>query len=150
MLVFAAEPYHYLQDAICQHGSLPAGRIESRRFPDGEHYHRVLDTVAAQDAVLIGGTIDDEQTLAVYDVACALVSERAASLTLLVPYFGHSTMDRAVWPGEAVTAKTRARLFSHASYAPATRWCWLLGAQRLPEEAGVTRNPHRNPTRGRS
>ena len=117
MLVFALEPYHYLQEAICQQRDVSAGRIESRRFPDGECYHRVLDTVAGRDVALIGGTIDDEQTLVVYDVASALVSERAASLTLLVPYFGHSTMDRAVWPGEAVTAKTRARLLSNVPQA---------------------------------
>ncbi|HWZ04974.1 MAG TPA: ribose-phosphate diphosphokinase, partial [Mucilaginibacter sp.] len=34
------------------------------------------------------------------------------SLTLVVPYFGYSTMERAVLPGEIVTAKTRARLLS--------------------------------------
>jgi ribose-phosphate pyrophosphokinase len=33
-------------------------------------------------------------------------------MTMVVPYFGYSTMERAVHPGEVVTAKTRARLLS--------------------------------------
>ena len=36
----------------------------------------------------------------------------AKSLTIVIPYFGYSTMERAVKPGEIVKAKTRARLLS--------------------------------------
>jgi len=47
-----------------------------------------------------------------FDLACSIVSYGAKSLTLVIPYFGYSTMERAVLPGEIVTAKTRARLLS--------------------------------------
>src|SRR6185312_10534308 len=36
----------------------------------------------------------------------------ACSLTLVVPYFGYATMERATKPGEVVTAKSRARILS--------------------------------------
>jgi ribose-phosphate pyrophosphokinase len=40
------------------------------------------------------------------------VSNGAASLQLIIPYFGYSTMERATKYGEIVTAKTRANLLS--------------------------------------
>jgi ribose-phosphate pyrophosphokinase len=42
----------------------------------------------------------------------------AQKLTLLVPYFGYSTMERAVNEGEAVKAKARARLLSAIPRSP--------------------------------
>ena len=62
--------------------------------------------------MLVGGTIDDAATLELFDLASALVSYGANSLSIVVPYFGYSTMERAVLPGKIVTAKSRARLLS--------------------------------------
>jgi ribose-phosphate pyrophosphokinase len=60
----------------------------------------------------VGGTISDADTLELYDLACAAAKYDAKSVTMLIPYFGYATMERAVKPGEVVTAKTRARLLS--------------------------------------
>ncbi|HVE72235.1 MAG TPA: ribose-phosphate diphosphokinase [Thermoanaerobaculia bacterium] len=108
MLVFAIDRYEDLA------GSLGAetGRITRRLFPDGEHYLRVEDEVNDRDVVLVGGTVDHDATLELYDLACALVESGASTLTLIVPYFGYSTMERAVMPGESVMAKNRARMLS--------------------------------------
>jgi ribose-phosphate pyrophosphokinase len=93
------------------------GEIERRRFPDGEWYQRLLTEVHERSVVLIGGTTDDTHTLFLYDLACAAVKYGARRLDVCVPYFGYSTMERAVYPGEVVTAKTRARLLSAVPYA---------------------------------
>jgi len=69
-------------------------------------------TVDGRDVALLGGTVSDTATLELYDLACALVKYGARTLTIVIPYFGYSTMERAVKPGEVVTAKTRARLLS--------------------------------------
>jgi ribose-phosphate pyrophosphokinase len=92
-------------------GRLP-GTIERTEFPDGERLLRIADEVDGRDVVLVGGTIDDAATLDVFDLGAALVTNGARRLTLVVPYFGYSTMERATRPGEVVTAKTRARLLS--------------------------------------
>lgn len=112
LLAFCAHSYAYLGDELCQLGGFDRGEIEVRHFPDGERYQRLLTAVAGRDVLLIGGTISDADTLALYDVACAIVKYGAESLTLIIPYYGYSTMERAVRPGEVVTAKTRARLLS--------------------------------------
>lgn len=89
-----------------------AGQLERKTFPDKERYFRIVDDVRGCDVVLLGGTVSDEDTLEIFDLASGMVRYGARSLTLVVPYFGYSTMERAVKPGEVVTAKTRARLLS--------------------------------------
>jgi ribose-phosphate pyrophosphokinase len=124
-LVFATHSYIYMQTALCQRPAMEQGSVERHVFPDGERYQRVLSDASGCDVVLIGGTVSDRDTLEMYDLACTLVDERARSLTLVIPYFGYSTMERAVNRGEVVTAKTRARLFSAIPPAPAGN-CVLL------------------------
>ncbi len=91
---------------------LEAGEVKVVYFPDGERYQRLITEVFGRDVVLLGGTISDNDTLEFYDLACAIEKQGAASLTMLIPYFGYSTMERAVNKGDVVTAKTRARLLS--------------------------------------
>lgn len=111
-ILFAIPQYRYLQTAMQRRGGFEPGEIETREFPDGERYQRILTAVSGRDVVLVGGTVSDEATLRIYDLACALVKYGAHRLTLVVPYFGYSTMERAVKSGEVVTAKARARLLS--------------------------------------
>ena len=108
MIVFAIEDYEAFAAELAQ----PLGTIARDRFPDGEHYLRVVDEVNDRDVVLVGGTCDHDATLELYDLACAIVECGASTLTLIVPYFGYSTMERAVKHGEAVMAKNRARMLS--------------------------------------
>ena len=88
------------------------GKVERQIFPDGERYQRLCNDVNERAVVLIGGSVSDQATLNIYDLACACVKYGARRLDLCVPYYGYSTMERAVKSGEVVTAKTRARLFS--------------------------------------
>ena len=111
-MIFSIPSYDYLADELARMTKQPRGILERADFPDGEHYLRVCSDVRNQHAVIVGGTVSDKTTLEIYDLACAVVENGAAMLTLVVPWFGYATMDRAVKPGEAVMAKTRARIFS--------------------------------------
>ena len=112
-LVFATPEYAYLQAELCRAAAaLEPGAIDTFAFPDGERYLRLVTPVAGRDVVIVGGTIDDPATLTLFDLACGAVHYGARRLTLVVPYYGHATMERATRPGEVVTAKTRAALFS--------------------------------------
>jgi ribose-phosphate pyrophosphokinase len=102
------------------------GQIDVREFPDGERYQRIVTNVSDKNVVLVGGTISDQATLELYDLACALVKYGARSLDLIIPYFGYSTMERAVRLGEVVTAKTRARLLSSIPSAARGNRVFLL------------------------
>jgi ribose-phosphate pyrophosphokinase len=134
-LVFGTEGYDYLARKICDIDGFQAGRQERVIFPDGERYMRILDNVDYRDVVLVGGTISDTDTLEIFDLACALVKYGAQSLAMVIPYFGYSTMERAVKDGEVVTAKNRARLLSAVPLAKfGNRVVFLdLHADGLPE-----------------
>jgi ribose-phosphate pyrophosphokinase len=111
-ILFAIKDYEYLAQKLMACGDFEKGNIEVNHFTDGERYQRIISKIENRDVVVIGGTVTDEATLELYDLASSLVSYGANSLTLVIPYFGYSTMERAVLPGEIVTAKTRARLLS--------------------------------------
>lgn len=111
-VVFSTGSYRYIAEALCATTGYTLGEVVRDTFTDGEHYYRIETDVDHKKAVLIGGSISDEDTLEMYDLASALVDNGARSLHLIIPFFGYSTMERAVKAGEVVTAKNRARLFS--------------------------------------
>jgi phosphoribosylpyrophosphate synthetase len=133
--------------ALCE---VDSGDVETSFFPDGERYSRIMTSVDGREVVVIGGTISDADTLELYDLASAIVKYGARRLTVVIPYFGYSTMERAVKRGEIVTAKTRARLLSSIPQAGAPNRVLLLdlhaegipyyfvGAARAYLEAGAT------------
>lgn len=120
MLIFSTLNYNYLLDLVIKkqhkHESDPLfldkGVISRSTFADGESYHCFKSDITDQHIIIIGGTISDTETLELYDMACHCVKGGAKSLSIIIPYFGYSTMERAVKSGEIVKAKTRARLLS--------------------------------------
>ncbi len=111
-ILFFTPAYEPMRAALVARTGGETGALEINYFPDGERYARVHTAVIARDVWLVGGTVSDMDTLLIYDLASTLVKAGVRSLTLVVPYFGYSTMERALRPGEVVTAKTRARLLS--------------------------------------
>jgi ribose-phosphate pyrophosphokinase len=117
-LVFSTRAYGDLAAAIVRHGGFVGGEVEHRGFPDGERYLRLASRPSEHDVVIVGGTISDADTLELFDLACGAVDAGARRLSLVVPYFGYSTMERGDREGEVVTAKARARLLSAIPIAP--------------------------------
>ena len=125
-LVFSTLAYDYLGRAIAEGAGWQLGSVARQTFPDGEQYHRIETDPADRDVVLVGGTPDDTSTLELYDLACGLVTGGAYRLRLVMPFFGYSTMERSVRPGEVVKAKTRARLLSSIPQASRGTQVFLL------------------------
>ena len=111
-MIYATPAYAELGARVAALARIPTGEIESHLFPDGERYLRLRSDPASRDAYVLGGTISEADTLLLYDLASGVVEAGARSLTLVIPYFGYSTMERATSSHEVVTAKTRARLLS--------------------------------------
>ena len=125
-LIFSTATYDYLGGAIAAAGGYELGAVERQVFPDGEHYCRIATDPADRDVIVVGGTIDEAATLALYDLACGLVTEGAYRVRMVIPYFGYSTMERSTRQGEIVTAKTRARLLSSIPQASRGTQVFLL------------------------
>lgn len=112
MIIFGTESYEPMRDALADLTGADRGQVERKRFADGERYYRLLAGVDAEEVAVVGGTHTADDTLELFDLACTVVGYGARALTLVIPYFGYGTMERAVKSGEAVTAKNRARLLS--------------------------------------
>ena len=125
-IVFSTLAYDYLGRAVAARTGWELGVVTRKTFPDGEHYLRIETDPADRDVVLVGGTIDDASTLELYDLACGLVTGGAYRLSMVMPFFGYSTMERSVRFGEVVTAKTRARLLSSVPMASRGTQVFLL------------------------
>ncbi|MEI7657919.1 MAG: ribose-phosphate diphosphokinase [Phycisphaerae bacterium] len=97
-----------LANAILATAAFDGGDVTREAFPDGEWRQRVDTPVEGRNVIVIGGAVDDAGTARLFDLCCGLTASGAASLTLVMPYFAYSTMDRASSPGEVVTARTRA------------------------------------------
>lgn len=140
-LLFSTPNYAHLRDRLLQTGHYEEGLLHTKTFPDGEHYYRIESSVEYREVVLVGGTISDSETLALYDLGCGLVEQGARRLYVVIPYFGYATMERAVRPGEIVTAKTRAILLSAIpqAYFGNRVICVDLHAEGIPHyfEGGV-------------
>ncbi len=112
LLVFSTQSYIDWARRLNDLGEFELGEIERKDFLDGEHYHRVVTPVDDRQVLIVSGTVSDQETLELFDLANAIIDGGARRLQVVLPYFGYSTMERPVKAGEAVKAKYRARLLS--------------------------------------
>lgn len=91
------------------------GALETRRFPDGETYVRLLADVDGRSVVLVC-TLDrpDEKTLRLLFAAQAARDLGAARIGLVAPYLGYMRQDKRFRPGEAITSSAYGKLLSSA------------------------------------
>ena len=89
------------------------GALETRQFPDGETYLRVLTDVGGRDCIVVAA-LDrpDARALPVVLLAETLRDLGAASVGLVAPYLAYMRQDRRFHPGEGVTSRYFARLLS--------------------------------------
>ncbi|APH70654.1 ribose-phosphate pyrophosphokinase [Aquibium oceanicum] len=94
-------------------GGWELGHMETRRFPDGESYVRILSDVADRPVDLVCTLArPDDGFLRLAFAADAARALGASEVTLIAPYLSYMRQDRRFQPGEAVTSKTFARFLS--------------------------------------
>ena len=98
---------------LAKTGGWELGEIETRRFPDGETYVRILSDVADRRVDLVCTLArPDDGFLRLVFAADAARSLGAREVTLIAPYLAYMRQDRRFLTVEAVTSKTFARLVS--------------------------------------
>lgn len=95
--------------------------LERRRFPDGESLVRIAADVAGRDVVLAAALDDPDPKLMTLILAADALRELGAARVLLAtPYLPYMRQDARFVPGEAVAARSFARLISAYVDAVAT------------------------------
>jgi len=91
---------------------LNATRLETRRFPDGEKYLRVLDEVKGEDVVVIQSIHHAPDDLLVeYLLLVDTLKDLGAKKVIgFIPYFAYARQDERFHPGEALSFKTVCKL----------------------------------------
>jgi ribose-phosphate pyrophosphokinase len=89
------------------------GVLETRRFPDGESYVRIVSVVAGREIILVCSLArPDDQFLRLVFTARTLRELGASRITLVAPYLAYMRQDKRFHSGEAVTSTHFADLLS--------------------------------------
>lgn len=106
--------------------SLDSPALHRQDFPDGETYLRIEKPVQHEHVVIVGGTATADEMVEIVSLAWQVVRDGADRLSLVIPYFGYSTMERAVRPGEVVRAKVNATILSSIPNPPGGKVIFLV------------------------
>jgi len=100
-----------------------------KNFGDGERYLKIDITdrmeLVGRDIVIVGSTATDSDFTEICRIGTAVAKYGARKIIFVIPFFGYSTMERAVKPGEIVTAKINARQLSELPHGD-VRNCFLM------------------------
>jgi len=114
--IFSTENSEYFAEELVRRLGGGYMRVIHKVFGDGERYYRIDITdrqeLVGLDAVIVSSATSDQEILEIFRVGCELASLGTRRRIFVIPFLGYSTMERAVKPGEIVTAKANARLLS--------------------------------------
>ncbi|WP_456375035.1 ribose-phosphate diphosphokinase [Methanocaldococcus sp.] len=89
-------------------------RVEYKRFPDNEIYVRIVDEIDDNEAVVINTQKNQNDAIIETILLCdALKDEGVEKITLVVPYLAYARQDKKFNPGEAVSIKALAKIYSN-------------------------------------
>ena len=98
-----------LAEAISERSRTKPIIMDIRRFPDGEIYCRLLESIDEEDVVIVQSTYPDNNALEALILAALAKDNGARSVTGVIPYYGYARQDMVFNEGESFTARTMAR-----------------------------------------
>ncbi len=144
MLVLGGSASTSLAEKVAKELGQEVGRLEIKRFPDGEKYLRVLDDVKGKDVAVIQSLYHtpDENLFEILLLVDTLRDLGASSITTVAPYLAYARQDARFYPGEAVSSLSVARFFESAGTTSfLTVDCHL---HRMGDVSNVFKVPARN------
>lgn len=81
------------------------GKVDTKRFPDGECYVRIHDDLEREDVILVQSTRTDMDVIELLLLQDAIQEFRVRSLITVVPYFGYARQDKLFNKGEAISSR---------------------------------------------
>ncbi|NWH11022.1 ribose-phosphate diphosphokinase [Acholeplasma laidlawii] len=105
-----------LAEKIAKSAGIPLSNVEVIRFADGEITVNIEESVRGNHVFVIQPTSEpaNDHLMEVLVLTDALKRASAASITIIMPYFGYSRQDRKVKSRQPITAKLVANLLTVA------------------------------------
>lgn len=116
-VLFATGSAAHLLEELKSKG-FATGSYCNEPFPNGDPHQIVKTSLQGKEAVVLASIVDGTDMDELMCLVHALYAQDAMKLTVIIPWFGGQTMDRATLKGEAVTAKVRARALSYLPRFP--------------------------------
>ena len=112
MIVVGGPTSEALAFKVANELGVTAGKLEVRRFPDGEKYLRVLCDVQGQTVAVIQSIhhTPDELLFEYLLMADTVKDLGAKKVIACIPYFAYARQDERFKPGEALSFKTVSKL----------------------------------------
>jgi len=101
-----------LATKVARELGMESGKLEVKRFPDGEKYLRVLEDVKGEDVAVIQSInrTPDELLFEYLLLVDTLKDLGPGSVVSFIPYFAYARQDERFNPGEALSFKTVSKL----------------------------------------
>ena len=114
--VFSGNSNPLLAQEICEHLSIPLGKINLTAFSDGELYCQILENVRGKDVFLIQPTCCpvNSNLMELLIMIDAFKRSSAARITSVIPYYGYGRQDRKDKPRVPISSKLVADLLTAA------------------------------------
>ncbi len=116
MIILGGSASTHLAERVAKQVGVEPGRLEVKKFPDGEKYVRVLVDVKDQDVAVIQSLYrtPDEYLFEYLLLVDTLRDLGARSITGVAPYLAYARQDARFKSGEAVSSLSLARFFEAA------------------------------------
>ena len=144
MLVLGGSASEPLAQKVAKELGEKPGRLEIKKFPDGEKYVRILDDPKGRDAVVVQSLYrqPDEYIFELLMLVDALRDLGATSITAVAPYLAYARQDSRFNPGECVTSLMLAKMLESAGV---TRFLTIdTHLHRLEDVSKIFKVPARN------
>lgn len=105
-----------LAEKIATRLQKPLGKVDIRRFSDGEVFVEIKENVRGRDVYVIQSTCSpaNESLMELLIMIDALKRASAKEINAVIPYYGYSRQDRKVAPRTPISAKLVANLLTSA------------------------------------
>jgi len=116
LLLFSGNANKPLAKKVCDYLSLPLGKIEISRFPDGEIDMKIMEDVRGADVYVIQPTCPpvNENLMELLIMVDCLRRASAERITAVIPYFGYARQDRKAEGRVPISAKLVANVITAA------------------------------------
>ncbi len=116
MKIFTGHANPLLAEGIARNLGIPLGKIEVKRFPDGETSVKIIDNIRGKDVFIVQPTCYpvNENAMELLIMIDAMRRASAARITAVVPFYGYGRQDRKDQPRVPITAKLIANLLTAA------------------------------------
>jgi len=114
-LIFSGNSNPELTRKICSYLGLEQGRVDTKKFSDGEIWVKFHENIRGRDVFIVQPTQPPAENL--MELLIMLDAAKRASakrITAVIPYFGYARQDRKDQPRVAITAKLVANLMTVA------------------------------------